>query len=233
MDKLLIANFKMNGNKQFYLAVNKNFNKIKLQDTKVILCPPFVYLPFFKIKNKKVFLSSQDISNAKNNKATGQISAEMLKEFGVKYCIIGHKELRDAGDNIDVIRQKIYNAITNNIQPIICVGLNKNEDLNKLKFEVEALLENQPKFEPIFAYEPIWTIGNNSLPSVKEINTATEIIKSACHNLKYTALVVYGGSINLNNFNKVKNAKVDGFMFGKITADLKQIIELIKGVENE
>lgn len=233
MDKLLIANFKMTGNKQFYLAVNKNFNKIKLQDTKVILCPPFVYLPFFKIKNKSVFLSSQDISNLNNNKSTGQISPEMLKEFGVKYCIIGHNELRETGDNTEIIRQKIYTAVTNGIQPIVCVGPNKNEDLNALKIEVENLLKKQPKFEPIFAYEPIWAIDSKILPSEKEINKATKIIKDACNNLKFNARVVYGGSINLNNFNKVKNAEVDGFMFGKVTTDLKQIIELVKGVENE
>ena len=54
MHKLIVANFKMNGDKKFYLQVNKLFNKLKLQDTKIILCPPFVYFPFLKSKNKNI-----------------------------------------------------------------------------------------------------------------------------------------------------------------------------------
>ena len=53
MGKFIVANYKMNGDKAFYQNVQNKFNNLKLQDTKIILCPPFVYLPNFKIKNKK------------------------------------------------------------------------------------------------------------------------------------------------------------------------------------
>lgn len=233
MHKLLVANFKMNGNKQFYIMVNKKFNKIKLQDTKVILCPPFVYLPFMKIKNKNISIGAQDVSNVEKVTSTGQISSKMLKEFGVEFCIIGHKEKREVGDSFDVVKQKIYNAVTNGIQPIICVGLNKNEDLNNLQIEVENLLKNQPKFEPIFAYEPNWAIGSNKISTRKEIDMATKIIKGTSKNLNYNSLVIYGGSININNFSKIKNSQVDGFMFGGLTTDICNTIDFIKEVGNE
>ena len=87
MKKLFVANYKMNGDKNFYLQVNKVFNKLKSEDT-IVLCPPFVYMPLLKIKNKSVYLGSQDISANENKKSTGQISARMLKDFGVKFSII-------------------------------------------------------------------------------------------------------------------------------------------------
>ena len=80
MKKLFVANYKMNGDKNFYQKVNKVFNKLKSEDT-IVLCPPFVYMPLLKIKNKSVFIGSQDISDCENKKSTGQISAKMLKEF--------------------------------------------------------------------------------------------------------------------------------------------------------
>ena len=54
MGKLIVANYKMNGDKSFYQNVQEKFKKLKLQDTKIILCPPFVYLPNLKINNKFV-----------------------------------------------------------------------------------------------------------------------------------------------------------------------------------
>ena len=73
MEKLLVANYKMNGNQNFYKKVNKVVNKLKMKDT-IVLCPPFVYMPFFKIKNKNVFLGAQDVCSQINKKSTGQIS---------------------------------------------------------------------------------------------------------------------------------------------------------------
>ena len=92
MNKLIVANYKMNGDKKFFHLVNKTIKHIKIKDTEIILCPPFVYLSQLKINNKNVSLGSQDISNKQNKKCTGQISASMLKEFGAKYAIVGHSE---------------------------------------------------------------------------------------------------------------------------------------------
>ena len=64
---IFVANYKMNGNKNFYSKVNKIFNKEKFKDT-IVLCPPFVYMPFFKLKNKNVSLGSQDVSDVEKGK---------------------------------------------------------------------------------------------------------------------------------------------------------------------
>ena len=69
MKKLLVANYKMNGNKDFYQKVNKVINKVKTEDT-IVLCPPFVYMPFVKLKNKNMFLGSQDVACLENKKST-------------------------------------------------------------------------------------------------------------------------------------------------------------------
>jgi len=111
MGKLIVANYKMNGDKYFYHSIQKKFNKLKLQDTKIILCPPFVYLPTFKIKNKNFAIGSQDISNKIDNKSTGQISPKMLTEFGVEYCLINHSERKILGEGLSTAKEKIKNSI--------------------------------------------------------------------------------------------------------------------------
>lgn len=233
MTKLIVVNFKMNGNKQFYVDVSKKFNKIKLRDTKIILCPPFVYLPFLKIKNKNVFIASQNISNTINGSATGQISPSMIKEFDGKYALIGHYELRKFGEDLNAIKQKILIAVKNDIQPIICIGLNKNEALTKLKTEIEELVNNLPKFELIFAYEPIWAIDTNKLPDMEEIKVATDIIRSTCKSMNRKCKILYGGSVNYNNFKLVDLTNLDGLVLGRTSLNLEETISLINEVENE
>lgn len=233
MHKLIVANFKMNGDKKFYLHVNKLFNKLKLQDTKIILCPPFVYLPFLKSKNKNIKIGSQDITSELDNKSTGQIGPKMLKEFNVEYCLIGHYERRKIGESEKVINQKINVAIQNNIQPIICVGTDNVNDLKSLKEQVESALNNQLQFSPIFAYEPNWAINGDEVPSVEEINLAVSVIQKMCAQKGFTSKVLYGGGVDLKTYQLIKDAKVDGFLLGGICLNINETIELIKGVENE
>lgn len=228
MCNIVVANYKMNGDIKFYQNIQNKFKKLKLQDTKIILCPPFVYLPFLKINNKNVELGAQDIANKIDNKSTGQISPKMLNEFNVKYCLIGHYEKRILGESLKDIKDKISNALNNNIQPIICVD-NAN-DLNK---EISFILNGQKQFNPIFAYEPSWAIDSNKVASVEEINLVATQIKSICKNSGFDSLVLYGGGVDLNTYQLIKTANVDGFLLGGVCLNMEETISLIKGVDNE
>lgn len=235
MRKLVVANYKMNGNKQFYVAAQKKINKLILKDTKIVLCPPFVYLPFFKIKNKMVSLGCQDISNEISKKATGQVCPTMLKEFHVEYSIIGHSERRANNETDELISQKVKTAVENSIQPIICVGEeSKNSKLEVLENQVKtALGKINNNSTIIFAYEPVWAIGSGEIPTVARVNKAINLIKKFGKLFGFELLVLYGGSVNLQNYKELLSSKADGFLLGGISLKVDEFCELAKGVDNE
>ena len=177
---LVVANFKMNGNKNFFLKLNETYEKLKIKGTNEVLCPPFVYLSNLNIKNKNVCLGAQDISIVGNNKSTGQIGAYMLKEFNVKYCIIGHSERRAIGETGEMIAKKVKSACENKIIPIICVGeATKQDKSSAVKNQVKSALKYlQPGSKIIFAYEPVWAIGSGQVPTIKHINNKIKTIKA-------------------------------------------------------
>jgi triosephosphate isomerase len=234
MHKLVVANYKMNGGKDFYLSAQKKINKLTVKDTKIVLCPPFVYLPFFKIKNKMVSLGCQDITNVVNKKSTGQISPNMLNEFGVKYCIVGHSERRANGETDFHVSDKVKTACENGITPIVCVGEeSKTAKLDVLEEQVVAALSQAKGVVPIFAYEPVWAIGSGEIPTVAKINKAINLIKKSAKKHKQDVQVLYGGSVNLNNYKDLLNSNADGFLLGGISLKLDEFIALAKGVDNE
>lgn len=234
MHKLVVANYKMNGSVDFYSSAQKKINKLKLKDTNIVLCPPFVYLPFFKIKNKNVALGCQDISNKVNKKCTGQISPLMLNEFGVKYCIIGHSERRSNGETNIQVCEKVKTACENGIVPIVCVGEeSKASKLDVLEEQVTAALSGSNNITPIFAYEPVWAIGSGEIPTVAKINKALSIIKKTAKKLGYNSQILYGGSVNLQNYKELLASNADGFLLGGISLNVDDFISLTKGVENE
>lgn len=229
MKKLLVANYKMNGNKNFYQKVNKVVNKLKSEDT-VVLCPPFVYMPFFKIKNKNIYLGSQDVANVDNNKSTGQISAKMLKEFNVKFSIVGHSEKRTLGETDDIISEKVKIAQEHGIVPIVCVGeKNKTSKFGVLVEQVKNALSKAKKRDVVFAYEPVWAIGTGVQPTVSKIDKAIKLIKETAKECGFDVLVLYGGSVNLSNFQEVKKSIADGFLMGGVSHNLDEFAQIVKG----
>ena len=229
MKKLLVANYKMNGNTNFYQEVNKVVNNVILKDT-VVLCPPFVYMPFFNLTNKNVYLGSQDITDEENTKSTGQISPKMLNEFNVRYSIVGHSERRENGETDTMIANKVLVAQTNNIVPIVCVGeKTKTAKLDVLINQVKSALSKAEKKEIVFAYEPIWAIGSGEIPTVEKINYALDIIKTTAIDFGFKVKVLYGGSVNASNYKELLKSNADGFLMGGVSNKIEEFLKIVKG----
>ncbi len=233
MHKLIVANYKMNGDKDFYSSVKEKLNSIKVSDAEVILCPPFVYLPFLET-NKNYKIGTQNITAKINKKSTGEISPTMLKEFGVDYVIIGHSERRVDYDTEDLIANKVAIAVENGLIPIICVGeKNKGDDISFIPNQIKSALSKVSSDQLIIAYEPIWAIGTGIIPTNEDVNEAVKLIKQTMDELKIAVQILYGGSVNGNNYKELLKSNVDGFLCGTVTLNTDEFIDLIMGVDSE
>ncbi len=229
MNMLFIANYKMNGDKNFFKKVNKVFNKLKSEDT-IVLCPPFLYMPFLKIKNKNVFLGAQNIAAQENDKSTGEISAKMLTEVNCKYCLVGHSERRAIGETNEEVAAKVLNAQKHNIIPVVCVGEEgQRSDLLLLEEQVKSALTKAEDKQVVFAYEPIWAIGTGETPTVANIKKAVKIIKITAKHCGFNVKVLYGGSVNDLNYKELLKSNVNGFLMGGISLKLDKFINIVKG----
>ena len=230
MKKLFVANYKMNGDKNFYQKVNKEINKLDLKDT-VVLCPPFVYMPFLQLKNENVLLGAQDVCAVEDKKSTGQINSTMLKEFGLNYCIVGHSERRAIGESDEIVANKVFALLEKGITPIVCVGeKTKRSGLSVLQKQVKsALSKAKSKSKIVFAYEPVWAIGTGEQPTVEKINEALTIVKTIAKECGFKVQVLYGGSVNGSNIKEVSSSVADGFLMGGVSLKLDEFIGIVKG----
>ncbi len=194
---IIIANWKMNPEnlkeaERLFSGIIKSISDIK--KTEIVICPPFIFLPYFTkaIKSeeklikisKKIKIGAQDLFFEDSGAYTGEISAPMLYDIGARYAIIGHSERRNPpfsslggtiGETNLEINKKIKAALRAGLQPILCVGENlrdeNHEYLNFIKIQIEECLDGISKnsiSKVIVAYEPVWAIGNGARPATPE-----------------------------------------------------------------
>ena len=244
--KTIIANWKMNpagfGEADSLIKTIKNGVK-KSDNTKIIICPPAVYLS--KIKPNLSFdLGIQNIFWEDKGAYTGEISAVIAKNLKVRYAIIGHSERRKYLNETDeMVNLKIQSAIKNNLNPILCVGETIEE---KQKDKTSEVIINQLKlaFREIsnikysilnisIAYEPIWAIGTGQTPSLDEIMSANLLIRKIISNLydRKTAekiSILYGGSVNSKNaFDFVDKTGMDGLLVGGASLNGSEFVRIV------
>ena len=119
-----------------------------------------------------MFIGAQDVSIYNEGAFTGEISAKMLSNENVNFCLVGHSERRQYfHDKNEIINKKSINLITNKIIPVICIGETLKEKENKLTKNVlvKQIEESVPEISnfdnTIIAYEPIWAIGTGLTPN--------------------------------------------------------------------
>jgi triosephosphate isomerase len=168
MKKLIAANWKMNKTIDEAILFIKEFKKMvkEINDKEILICPPFssLYSVSAEIKKSNIMLGAQNMHYEASGAFTGEISAEMLKEVGCTYVIIGHSERRHIFmETNEMINKKVLQALKNRITPILCVGetLEQREAGNTKKVVEEQLREGLKgvKGKIVIAYEPVWAIG--------------------------------------------------------------------------
>ncbi len=236
--KLICANFKMNLLKKDINLYLKKINN-NLNNKKVIFFPSNIYIKDFHDKNYLV--GAQDISFQEFGACTGDTSILQLKELGITYTLIGHSERRQFFNDDLYISKKIALAAKHKIKIILCIGesieeFKDNKTLEILKKEIDLALKNNLKYlttsNIIIAYEPIWAIGTNKIPTNLCIQETISLIKKyifTTYNLKVK--VLYGGSVNENNIlelEKIKN--IDGYLIGSSSLNPDNFLTLINKI---
>ncbi len=224
MEKIVVANLKMNLNlEQIKLYINEIDGLI--DSNRVIICPSYIYIPYFL--NKNYLVGTQNIASTEDGAYTGEVSASQVSSMNIPYTIVGHSERRSIFNETSVeVNKKVKLALSNNLKVILCIGETKEEKDNGLTNSVlslqlkESLLEidNNLLENVIIAYEPVWSIGTGNIPTNEDIIEITNYIKSTVNNI-YNSLVnipvLYGGSVNEKNIFQLNEInEIDGVLVG-------------------
>ena len=242
MKNLIVANWKMNPNsqkeaKEIFDAIRDGVKGIK---SEVVVCPPSVYLYASVFGEGVVVMGGQNIYFEEKGAFTGEISAEMLKDLGVEYVMIGHSERRKYfGETDEIINKKIKKALEAGLKVIFCIGETaeerdagkKNEVLERqIKIGLRDIENLKLKIENCaIAYEPVWAIGTGNNCSVEETKESIDYIRKLIpENIK----VLYGGSVKSDNSGAyIKDAGANGLLVGGASLIPEEFIKIVESAE--
>jgi triosephosphate isomerase len=247
--KIVVANWKSNPQSQkeaevLFNGVSKGVKNIK--NTKIIICPPFPFLFISqKIKNKKIILGAQDVSEKTSGPYTGEVSPEMLFNMGVKYVIVGHSSRRAQGENDRTVNAKILNLLKFKLIPILCIGeSDRDKDGVYLSFvedQIKDCLNGITRLQMknvIVTYEPVWAISTNKTREATkeefiEMKIFIKKVISDIYDSKiaHSTPILYGGSVSpLNVSSFVKEGKANGVLVGRDSLDSKKFVGILNAL---
>ena len=232
---VIAGNWKMNKTPAEAVALIKDIRaEIDGTDTsgcEVVACVPFVDLAVVldACKGSAIKVGAENVHWEKNGAYTGEISADMLKEIGVEYVIIGHSERRQYfGETDATVNQRVLAAVKAGLKVILCVGEMKAE---REAGYTDALVEYQTLIaltgltgeqvaDVVIAYEPVWAIGTGLTATDEQANETIGVIRKAVAR-KYGQEVAdktriqYGGSMNPKNVKGLMaQPEIDGGLIG-------------------
>ena len=231
MRKPMIAgNWKMNKTPAETKALIEDLKKLgNKSGADVVVCPMTVSLAAAAeaLKGSEIHLGAQNVHFADHGAYTGEISASMLTEMGVKYVIVGHSERRQYfGETDETVNQRVLAALAAGLKPIVCVGEVLNERQQGITNEIVckqtkvALLNVGEQIENVIvAYEPVWAIGTGLTATPDQANETIAAIRGAIRDVFGDAAdrvrILYGGSMNAKNAHDLMaQPEIDGGLIG-------------------
>lgn len=240
--KLIAGNWKMNGS----LAANQALLKGILSGLKdpacdIAVCVPAPYFAQCQalLATSPVELGSQDVSQHEVGAYTGEVSVAMLKDFGVRYAIVGHSERRQYNGETDaVVAAKAQRALANGVTPIVCVGetlaereAGKTEEVVKRQLAAVIHLNGHCISEIVVAYEPVWAIGTGKTATPEQAQAVHAVLraqlKAATPQAERIA-ILYGGSMNAANAEQLlAQLDIDGGLIGGASLKAPDFLTII------
>ncbi len=229
MKKLIVANWKMNPSS--LKEAEDIFNKIKEgagNTAEVVICPPTIYLPILK----GFPLGAQNIHFEEKGAFTGEISANMVKDAGIAYVLIGHSERRTLfGETDEVVNKKVKKALEAGLNVIFCIGeiaaeRDAGQKQEVLKRQIAKGLAGVDYTEHlVIAYEPVWAIGTGNSCGVEETKESIDFIRTRVKDVR----VLYGGSVKGDNAKEyLADAQADGLLVGGASLKPDEFMQIIQ-----
>lgn len=254
MGKMIVGNLKMNlltivERDRYLESFKKEFKGKKIDDSVIVLCPPAVHIESFgkKIKNKIVSVGAQNIFWEERGSYTGEISAAMIKNTGAGFVIIGHSERRGYfAETNATANAKIKVALKNGIIPIYCVGETKEDRAagNTARIVSEQVIEGLAEVPlgkvglVVIAYEPVWAVGSDVVPTSNEIMEVRILIRKILTDAYGVAVaekirLLYGGSVKATTVNQVCiEPGMDGALVGRESLVPREFIKIVEIIDN-
>lgn len=191
------------------------------ENREVVLCVPFTDLTIVNksLHGNRIRLGAQNVHWEDCGAYTGEISASMLTEMGVRYVIIGHSERRQYfGETDETVNLRLKAAQSNGLIPILCVGETKlqrdaGETEQKIDLQLERDLVGIDQTKLVIAYEPIWAIGTGETCEFNEANRVIGLIRDRLTDASVT--ILYGGSVKPSNIDEIMaQPQIDGVLVG-------------------
>ena len=216
----------------------------------IVLCVPYVDIATAveAAKGTNIKIGAENVHFEEKGAYTGEVSADMLKDLGVKYVIIGHSERRQYFCETDeTVNKKVHAVLNAGMNPIICVGesLEQRETgiTNEwIALQVKAALYGVPADKLrrcIIAYEPIWAIGTGKTATAEQAGEVCSNIRATIRAL-YGARVArsvtiqYGGSMNPKNAAELlAQPDIDGGLIGGAALKPEQFVDIINAANQE
>lgn len=231
MRKAIIAgNWKMNNTASEGVALVKAIAPLVKDATcDVVVCVPAIDIPAVSeaLKGTNIMLGAENVHFAEKGAYTGEISAAMLKEYGVKYVIIGHSERRQYfGETDETVNKRTLTALKAGLTPIVCVGemLEERETGKTEEVLYRQIKEGLNGVEDItalvVAYEPVWAIGTGKTATAAQANETIGFIRKTlgelfCEKCAAKVRIQYGGSMNAGNCKELMaQEEIDGGLIG-------------------
>ena len=237
MKPLFAGNWKMNGLRASLAEVDRLgalFGGAAPEDRDIVLCPPAMLIAAMapRAATYRFALGGQDCHAQAAGAHTGDISAEMLKDAGAAYVIVGHSERRaDHAETDAVVRAKAQGALRAGLTPIICVGETASQRKAGAAVDIVgaqlAASVPQTRAAIVIAYEPVWAIGTGLTPTTDEIAEMHAFVRSRAA----ASRILYGGSVKASNARAIlRVANVNGALVGGASLKAEEFHAIISAV---
>ncbi|KAF9975493.1 triosephosphate isomerase [Actinomortierella ambigua] len=223
------GNYKLNGSLDSLKTLVDTLNQGNLdKEVEVVVAPPFIYLDHVrKTIRKEIAVAGQNCYSKAAGAYTGEVAAEMLKDIGIEWVILGHSERRDIfRETDDEIGQKVAHALKAGLKVIACCGEKLEErESNKTTEVVFRQLEAIRKHiddwsNVVIAYEPVWAIGTGKVATPQQAQEVHHAIRNwlkekVSPEVAEATRIQYGGSVNASNAATLAGEPdIDGFLVG-------------------
>ena len=246
MRKTIVAgNWKMNASKDSVDNLIKDLlTGMDGITSEVLVCAPFPYLAQVEllIQGSKVMLGAQNLNTNSSGAYTGEVSADMIKDFGARHVIVGHSERRSLyGETSAMVAEKTKAALNAGLTPLLCIGEsieqrdsgNTEAVIEKQLSAVIELVGIEAFNQIIIAYEPVWAIGTGVTATPEQAQEVHLFIRSLLakndESVAQKTPILYGGSMNASNASElISCADIDGGLIGGAALKAEDFLKICK-----